>query len=461
MTFYQFLIILLARKKTILAVFFLIVVSTFVLNLFLPKTYQASTALIVNYKAMDPITGRMMPAQLIPGYMATQKDIIMSRKVALKVVNDLGLYQSQSAIDSFNEATNGFGDIKMWLAKILLNNLEVEPSRSSSVISLSYEGADPQFVAAVVNAFAESYIQTNVALKVEPAVRTSAWFNEQIKYLRDNLAEAQTKLSTYQKDNGIVSVDERVDVETARLTQLSTQLVSAEAESYDSMLRQAEASDIANIQQSPDILRNPLIQSMKADLSKAEANLAEIRQRLNTNHPSYQSAQAEVRDLRRKLAIELNTVTQSLTSAASISEQRVKELTVALENQKQRVLRINQQRDEMRILQQDVTSAQSALDIALQRFSQTSMEGRANQSDISVLNSAIPPSSPSGPKVFLNMILSIFMGGVISVGVALLAEMLNRHIRSEDDITSILNIPVLGTLNHSVDKGSWISKVFK
>jgi succinoglycan biosynthesis transport protein ExoP len=78
-----------------------------------------------------------------------------------------------------------------------------------------------------------------------------------------------------------------------------------------------------------------------------------------------------------------------------------------------------------------------------------------------VLNSAIPPSSPSGPKVFLNMVLSVFLGGIISISVALIAEMINRHIRSEEDITSILNIPVLGTLNHSVKKGSWLSRAFK
>ena len=57
--------------------FLVVVLTTIIVNLFvLPKSYTATTSLVLNYKGMDPVTGAVLPAQLMPGYMATQTDII-------------------------------------------------------------------------------------------------------------------------------------------------------------------------------------------------------------------------------------------------------------------------------------------------------------------------------------------------------------------------------------------------
>ena len=48
--------------------------------------------------------------------------------------------------------------------------------------------------------------------------------------LRDNLEVTQAKLSKYQQEHGIVSVDNRLDVESMRLNDLSAQLVVAQSQ---------------------------------------------------------------------------------------------------------------------------------------------------------------------------------------------------------------------------------------
>jgi succinoglycan biosynthesis transport protein ExoP len=58
---------------------------------------------------VDPLTGLTMPGQLLPGYMATQIDIISSKNVALRVVDALHLASSPAVIQQFNEATEGRG----------------------------------------------------------------------------------------------------------------------------------------------------------------------------------------------------------------------------------------------------------------------------------------------------------------------------------------------------------------
>lgn len=92
MTFQQFLVILRARYKLIVITLLVTVASTVALSLILPPRYAANTSLVMDFKGVDPITGMVLPAQLMPGYIATQVDIIQSHSVALKAVKDSYTY---------------------------------------------------------------------------------------------------------------------------------------------------------------------------------------------------------------------------------------------------------------------------------------------------------------------------------------------------------------------------------
>jgi polysaccharide biosynthesis transport protein len=443
MNFQQFLTILWARRKVAVIVLVSVVVSTLVVSLLLPNSYKATANLVLNYKGADPVTGMAVPAQLMPGYMPTQVEIISSQRVALKVVDTLEFDRSPVVRQQFQEATNGEGNIRDWLANSLLRNLDVKPSRESSVIAIGYEGNDPKFAAMLANAFAEAYIQTTLQLKVEPSRQAAIWFNGQVKLLREDLSKAQAKLSAYQQETGIISVDERMDVESWRLAEISTQVVAAQSQTYDSASRQRQLSTGKRLEEQPEIMNNSMIMNIKLQLSNAEAKLAELSQRLDKNHPQYQSAQAEVESLRQKLDRELQLVGSSMGNATNISQQREAELRGALARQKARVLQLKQQRDQIATLQRDIESAQHALDIGTQRFSQTNMEGQANQTDVAILDPAIAPLKPSKPRIVLNMLIAVTLGTILAFGVALLAEMLDRRVRAPEDLMLGLELPVL------------------
>ena len=122
--------------------------------------------------------------------------------------------------------------------------------------------------------------------------------------------------------------------------------------------------------------------------------------------------------------------------------------------QKTKVLELNSLRDEMAVLQKDVETAQKGMDAVTQRFSQTSIEGQSNQSDIAILNPAIAPLAPSSPKTFLNILLAIFVGGVLGIGFGLIAELLDRRVRSREDIANILEVPVFAVIEGKSQKMS-------
>jgi chain length determinant protein EpsF len=444
MNIHQFLLILYARKKIILSTLLVTVALALGWSLVQPKTYKATASVLLNYKGVDPLTGMAMPSQLLPGYMATQIDIIGSKNVAGHVVDSLRLAQSPAVVQQFNEATEGRGSVRDWLADLLLKKLEIMPSRESSVVEISFKGADPAFAAAVANAFADEYQKLTVQLKTEPMKKTSSYFNEQTKQLRDNLEAAQARLSKYQQEKGIVSLDSnRVDVELQRLNDLSSQLVAAQTASMEATSREHVAGSMAD---SPDVANNALVQNLRVGLVSAQGKLADAAARYGRNHPQYQSAQAEVNKLRAELNSAMSNVSKSVGNNATVLRQRESELRAAVAAQKTKVLELNRARDELGVLLKDLDSAQRAFDAASQRFSQTRIEAQSEQSEVSILNPAVAPVEPSAPRVLLNTLVSILLGTILGVGLAMLLELLNRPIRSSSDLKDMLGIPVLGTI---------------
>ncbi|WP_426112990.1 chain length determinant protein EpsF [Massilia sp. PWRC2] len=444
MTPAQFLLILRARYRIALLLLLLTVAAALVATLLSPKTYKATTALVLNYKGSDPVTGQAMASQLLPGYMATQIEIVGSMSVALKVVDALRLAEGALVKQRFLDATDGAGNVRDWVAAGLLSKLDVVPARESSVLQISYTGREPRMAAQVANAFASAYQQTSVQLKVEPSQRTSVYFNEQVKLLRNKLEVAQQRLSKYQQDNDIVSTDKSLDVESVRLNELSSQAVVAQGQAMEASARQRQAQGSGGAQ-SPDVANNPLIQNLKLGLGNAESKFADVAQRLGTSHPLYQSAKAEVDQLRSELKRQLRVTSNAVSANAAILQQRRGEAAAALQGQKNKVLQLNRTRDELNVLGREVDSAQRAYDTVAQRLTLTNIEAQANQSDVAVLTAALAPLKPSGPKVLLNLAIGVIAGTLLGLGGAIMLELFDRRVRSAHDL-DIAGLAVLGTI---------------
>ena len=437
MNFTQFLLILNARKWIILGVLLLTVAVTAAVSLLLPSQYTATATLIIDSKSKDAITGQLLPSQMFPGYMATQIDIINSSQVANRVVVELKLEQNPGTYEQFIQATKGQGTFEQWMGNLLLQKLSVEPSRESSIISIGFTGSDPRFAAIVANAFAKSYIETNLDLRVAPAKLTAAWFDQQIVQLRERLDQAQQKLTAYQLEKGIVESEERLDVETRRMADLAGQAVAAQSSMFDAGSRTRDSSSL------PEVTSNPVVQGLKAQVAQGEGKLAELSRRVGANHPDLLRLQAEVNTYKTKLASELSTASRGVGATAGAARQRFNELGRAFAKQKTKVLELKQQREESSLLTRDLENAQRIYDSALQRYGQSRMEAQSTQTDIAVLNPAVAPIQASKPRVMFNVLLAVFFGTLLGVSLGFLIELLDRRVRSGQDIVAGLEIPVL------------------
>jgi polysaccharide biosynthesis transport protein len=444
MTLSQFLAILRARWLTAVAVFFAVVALVIGVSLVLPAKYTATASVLVDMRASDPLaatgTGSAMPTS----YIATQADVIQSARVAQRVVRDLHLTDSPQLRSQWMEATDGVGSFEVWIAEALQSRLDVKPSRESSVISVSFTSPDPKFSAALANAFVQAYLDTTLDLRVDPAKQYSSFFDSRQKELRAVLEKAQARLSQYQKENGILATDERYDVETARLNELSSQLVAVQAITAESASRNAQAR--ARASELSDVINNPVVQGLRADLTRQEAKLQEMTTRMGDAHPSVQEARANIKEMRSRLNAEIGRVSGSVGVTNTINQSREGEIRAALTAQRARVAQMKQQRDEAMVLQRDVESAQRAYDAVAARLTQTSLESQTKLTNTALLAGATEPIRPSSPNLTLNSLLGVFVGLMFAVAFALLRELRDRRLRSVQDAVQVLGLPVLGHL---------------
>lgn len=78
-----------------------------------------------------------------------------------------------------------------------------------------------------------------------------------------------------------------------------------------------------------------------------------------------------------------------------------------------------------------------------------------NVDNVKVLSVSGIPTAPVSPNIILNTAIAAVVGFLLGVGLAFLREVLDRRIRTEEQVQQILDLPVLGSIP-DID-----SKVFK
>jgi chain length determinant protein EpsF len=443
MNFQQFVAAVRARWKVALGIFGGVMLLTIVITLLTTSQYKATASVVVAAKT-DPVAGALNSAQTMAGYIATQVDIISSKRVAQRAVEDLKLDQMPQFRDQLEVKSKGDDkkDTIGVLADTLSKLVVVTPSRESNVIDIAVEWPDPKMAALLANGFAQAYIETSIELKVEPAKQYAAWFDQRSRELRADLEAKQKRLSDFQNRTGIIATDEKLDIETARLNELSTQLVTIQGLLQDSQSKQRQAG--TDNESLPEVLQSPVIVSLKAELAKQEGALQEIAARLGKNHPDYISTQSNIQSLRQRIARESANISASLMASTQVNIRREKDVEAALEAQKKRVLQLRGQHDQASDLQNDVVTAQRNLDAVALQLAQSNLQSESQQADIVLLTPAVEPLIRSSPQRTQNLAFGLFFGVVLSLGTVLVLESFDRRVRSVNDLAGMLGTPILG-----------------
>ena len=480
MNFQQYWEIVRGRMNVVLIALIAVVSATAISLYFTPKTYTAQTMISFDFSGSNPYASVGSPSGVGEGsYIATQVEIIRSTQVSAKIVKSLSPEDRDRLIEAFKaketlpekwwrelmfsitkmqaDETDGdkdqtapVGEDYEWLVYALPSDLDVKPVIGSRILSLSYESTDPYVAAMIANAYAQAYIDTNLEMIINPARQAKAWFDERLKQLRAKVEEAQQKLTQFQQSQGIVATGDRYDIESKRLLDLTAQLTKAQEERRrletartQILAMQTEGESLLSL---PEVLQNSVVQNIKSEIRSLEAKLVELSNRLGSNHPQFKRVEAELAAARSRLRAEVKSIIAGVDNAVRLARQNEQAARQAVENQKALVLSMRNQRGEIDVLLRELESAQSAYNAALDQFNKTSLQSLVTQANVSLVEGAVIPRRPSGPKVGQNLVLALIVGLMLGIGLAFLLEMVDRRVRSAEDFITELNIPFLGTV---------------
>jgi len=441
MTFHQFLNILNKRKFSIIFIFILTVSASFAVTKIIPKSYKATASVLLNLRGVDLVTNSSirLPTN-------THIGILNSRRVALKVVENLGLSSQQRYISSFLKANKrGTLDINSFIANQIGDGLSIGAGRKLGVISISYESTSPSLAKVMANAFVDAYIETIIEMNNDLPKRTSFWFAKEVDQYRINYEKALNELSAYQKASGIFDASE-FDYEKDFLIELNTQLFDSQKQLSELNLKiSAIDKDLSNFS---DIVEDQTVETIRLNLMKAQTAFYEQASTLDKNHPDYKKLLRQVGSMRSFLKKETQTAYEKLLRKRDSLVTTIKSIKNSIQSQKDKINLLNEKYEKLKQLEVTVNELNNIYSQAKTRLNDLKLQAKSNasESEVSILTKAIEPTDHFKPKLFKIMILGVFFGFVLAISYAMLRELVKRRVRIEDDITVSVGLPVVGQL---------------
>jgi uncharacterized protein involved in exopolysaccharide biosynthesis len=408
---------------------------------FIPKTYIATTTLIVNLETRDPLAGRDFPVEMVSSYVATQTELMLSPIVLLPVIDQLKLTQDP-------EFTAGFsGDraaLREFVEKKLAATIYIETGRGGQLLYIQTFARDARKAADIGNAIADVYIEQDRRRTNDPANERAQRYAEELAELRQKTVAAQDRVTQFRKQNGISEIAATTsDSEVQALDNLQQRLLETQ-----NQRRSLEAKLSGQESTTDEVMASNSVQSLRATQNAQQAQLAQLSATYGPKHPKIRELQSQIAMTNQALARETGTLSANISTELTRTKELEKKFIQAVADQQAKVLKLRQSQDDGAKLLLELESAQTVYKHALDGFDQIMFSAAANHTNVSIVSRAVPPLKAAKPNKIKLMLMAI-LGGIGAGIVAPLAYelFLNRRIRCRDDLERGFGIPVLAQLD--------------
>ena len=447
----QIVAMLWAYRWWVVAVTFVCVVLSIAASKFwIDKVYESTAVLQFEYQVYDPLTRKEFPSFLAQSYMATQLDILKSRRTMLKAVDQLGWVNDPERTDGYEAGSSG--SIQEYLAEQMSKALSVYNGRDSRLVYVTFEDKSPAEAALVANTITEVYVTEQLELGNQPNQARAGQYNAQLEELQSKANNTQQQLSEFRQQHGLLDLGQRADVESERLSELSSRLIDAEAQSQAASLRLQQVGKLRSragggLGSETDILGSQFIQDLKRELTVLETRRSELTETLGRRHPDLIALQAQIEERRSQLEVEIEKFASNIRNQAELAAEREEGLRRAVAKQRQVVLETRRLADQAASLQRELDTADRIYNSALEGYEEIVLGSQGSYSNVNIVSKATPPLKHSRPLARIWAVLAVFVGGMIGVATAIVWELRRRKIRCKDDIERDLGLPVLAELS--------------
>jgi succinoglycan biosynthesis transport protein ExoP len=480
----DFVQLLLKHKWLIAACVIVVVIPTVIVLIQAEPVYRATATLLIEQEKLRVLdVQEVMSSDLrTKDYFETQLMFLQSPSLARKVIQDLNMAEHPEfmpkedggfSLSLIKEAlasaikkmipSNGdqqgaseaqANDPLYPILKAYQSNLSIEPIKQSRMVNVSYESKEPVLAARVANAHAEAYISKYVSLHLYASQEANRWLQARLDEAQKKLRESEEALQEFQEREGIITTvnpssgGDKENIVLQKLAELNTALAQAQSEriALETLLHQTKGLSKAPgmIESLPQVIDNELIQVLKQRYVELNRQYLELHKTYGERHPRMVAVQDEIVGIKRRIADEIDKIGKSIEVKYNVAKSREASLRTALEEAKKAAMDLNKKSIRFTMLKQEVDSSRQLYEMLMQRVKETSLTSGLSASNLFIVDRATVPQVPAKPKKKRMLILALFAGLSLGVGLVFFIDYLDNTFHGPDDVKTGLGIPFLG-----------------
>jgi len=409
-------------------------------------------------------------------YPGTQYELIKSRSVAEKVVENLRLWEHpyfdapkkpntfsvSSLLSLFRGADKKPATLspdekekrlKGPLIGMVQGGIRISPIEETFIIRLSFSSPDPKLAAQIANAVVDAYIAQKYESRYDELQKVSSWMNESLGGVNDKLESSQAKLQEFRSRESIVDVGEggASGFMDQRLGQLSNNMLQARVKVNElrNLKRQVDRfkdMSLEEVLNNQSIYRHPTLSELKDKEIGTSRKVRELANRYGPKHPRMIEANNELEIIQDRYRELIPGVIRGIDEDYSIARQNLASLEREYKELKGEVQVINLKEFELQRLEADVESNRRMQELFMEELKQTKMSSSFEMDKVRVIDSARVPGAPSAPNKNRIIMMWFVAALIVGIGLAFLVEYLDQTLKTSEDIESKLSLPTLGLL---------------
>lgn len=402
-------------------------------------------------------------------FYQTQYSNLRARSLALRIVRGLDLATNDAFfaahgvdLDTVDEALEGTLETGTLSAnrdgreyrenlavELLLENVEIAPITRSRLVDIRYTSASPDLSAIIANRWASEFITASSDRRFASTADAREFLEQRLAELAERLEESERRAVNYAAANDIVALGNTVTPDGRSMVDRT--LASTDLEALNTALAQATADRIAaesRLQGSgadASEVTNPTITALRQRLAEAEAEYARLMSQFKSDYPPAVALQSQISDLRTSIAQEESRVQTSRANEYRQAAARENELRERVSGLKGQLSDQNAASIQYNIYKREADTNRQLYDSLLQRYKEIGVAGVA-VNNITIIDTAEVPSSPSAPDPFLNLALALIAGIGLAFGALVVLEQTDEGLRDPSDVRKTLGVPLLGTV---------------
>ena len=406
-------------------------------------------------------------------FYQTQYGLLKSRALSERIATQLRLVDDPKFYELFKlnsdkpafrlvnsrYPTSGRAERQRVVGEILRRNVSINPTRLSRLVDVNFTSADPNFSARVANAWAESFIQTNLERKIQATSYGRNLLERQLTLQKQRLDDSQRQLVAYASAQQIINLPAQGSG-TGGATTVERSIVADDLAALNASLAQATAERIqaeARAQQggrggtSAEALRNQAINNLRQRRAELAAEYQRMMVQFEPGYPAAQAIQSQIDQLDRSIAREEGRVSGSVQAEYREAQQREKALQARVNQLKESYLDNRRRSIQYNIYQQEVDTNRALYDGLLQRYKEVGVAGGVGVNNISVVDMADVPQRPSSPRLLINLLVSLLAGLGLGALAAFALEQMDEAIADPGQVERRLGLPLLGSVPKTAD----------